>query len=310
VLSNYSSGTLAVSNATIDITGGMSGGTITPTNSTLVIGGQMSGGNVTLSSSTVMIGTGNPSIPSVTGGGSTITYGSGADAAYLVNITSGGNKSPQLVNFNNNDSIGESNIPFNSATLTGTGPNYTITLKMGATTVATFNNVTLASGASHNFEPVTTQVIGGTTYYVATLDPPTLPVGSTDTSRPTGGADPSGATSPARNDPLWAPINPNTLLGSFGTTRAGFLQSTGSASVSLGQGQGNEHGMKHLLAGLMSDLTNFGSLVSALRHGNDPLAGAGSQTPQITGIGAALNNPDQGERQQLNNLVKPDDHKF
>jgi hypothetical protein len=68
--------------------------------------------------------------------------------------------------------------------------------------------------------------------------------------------------------------------------------------------------MKQLLGGLMSDLTNFGSLVSTFRHANDPLAGAGSKTPQITGIGAALNNADQGERQQLNNLGKPDDHKF
>jgi hypothetical protein len=208
------------------------------------------------------------------------------------------------------DSIAESNIPFDSATLTGTGPNYTITLKMGATTVATFNNVTLASGASHSFEPVTKQVVGGTTYYVATLDPPTLPIKSTDANGRTGGADPSGATRAAGNDPLSAPIHPHTVLGSFGTTRAGFLQSTGGTSDLLGQGQGNEHGMKHLLAGLKSDLTNFGSLVSALRHGNDPFTGAGSQTPQMTGIGAALNNADQGERHQLNNLGRPEDHKL
>jgi hypothetical protein len=122
----------------------------------------------------------------------------------------------------------------------------------------------------------------------------------------TGASDPPGAT--GTSDPLSARINPNTLLGSFGTARTDFLKSTGGTS--LGQGQGNEHGMKHLLAGLTSDLTNFGSLVSALRHANDPFAGAGSQTPQITGVGAALNNPDQGERHQLNNLGKPDDHKF
>jgi hypothetical protein len=59
---------------------------------------------------------------------------------------------------------------------------------------------------------------------------------------------------------------------------------------------------------LTIDLTNFGSLVSALRHGNDPLAG-GSQTPQITGVGAALGNLDQSSKHELKNLLKPDDHK-
>jgi hypothetical protein len=67
--------------------------------------------------------------------------------------------------------------------------------------------------------------------------------------------------------------------------------------------------MKQLLAGLTTDLTNFGGLVSALQHANDPLAGAGSQTPQVTGVGAAFGNPDHGSKPDLKDLVKPDDHK-
>jgi hypothetical protein len=66
--------------------------------------------------------------------------------------------------------------------------------------------------------------------------------------------------------------------------------------------------MKHLLAGLTTDLTNFGSVVSALKHAHDPLAGTGTQTPQVTGVGAALSNLDQTSKPQLN-LPKPDDHK-
>jgi hypothetical protein len=75
-----------------------------------------------------------------------------------------------------------------------------------------------------------------------------------------------------------------------------------------GQGQGGEQGMKHLLASLMTDLTNFGSLVSALKHGNDPFAGAGTETRQVAGVGA-FGNLDQGGKPDLKDLPKPDDHR-
>jgi hypothetical protein len=116
------------------------------------------------------------------------------------------------------------------------------------------------------------------------------------------------ATGPTgASDPLSAPIQPNTILGKFGTT-AGFLQGSGGNS---GQDQFNEQAViKQLFAAcLTTDLTNFGSLASALRHAYDSFAGASSQTPQITGVGAALNNL-EGEKQQLNNLGNPADHKF
>src|SRR5208282_5196793 len=114
-------------------------------------GGQMTGGNVTLNSSTLMVG------GTVTGG--TITYGTGVDSVALASVSAApATNSVQLANLNDGDSIAET-LPFNSATLSGT----TLTLKEGATTVATFNDVTTASGASTTFEPVTTEVIGGTT---------------------------------------------------------------------------------------------------------------------------------------------------
>jgi hypothetical protein len=62
-----------------------------------------------------------------------------------------------------------------------------------------------------------------------------------------------------------------------------------------------------LLANLTTDLTNFGSLVNALKQGNDPLAGANTQTQQNTGVGA-FSNLDESGKPHLN-LPKPDVNK-
>ena len=192
----------------------------------------------------------------------------------------------QLLNLNDNDSIAESNIPFNSATLTGT----TLTLKEGATTVATFNDVTTASGASTTFEPVTTEVIGGKTYYVATLDPP-----------------------PGASDPLTAPINQNNVLGSLDHGK--FLQGTtlpkdgAPAPVSGGNIAGPEQG-DHLgwtptpaSGQLLADLTNIGKLDVLGRGSNDPGSGSGHPTtPNVTGVGG-LGNLDMGGKPEFKDLM-------
>jgi hypothetical protein len=57
---------------------------------------------------------------------------------------------------------------------------------------------------------------------------------------------------------------------------------------------------------LLTDLTNFGNVVSSLKYGNsDPNVGSGHQdTPQVTGIGAgALSNLDNGGKLELKDLL-------
>jgi hypothetical protein len=253
----------------------------------------MTGGTITLNdSSTVTVGTGSGST-SVIGG--TFVYGTGVDNVVLANISSSAS-SVTLKGLYNNDSIAESNIAFNSATLSGS----TIILKQGATTVATIPNVTLAPGASTTFEPVTTEVIGGTTYYVATLDPPPVGTGTTGAS-----------------DPLTAPINQNSVLGSLDNGHGKFLQGTGTTPPNdgapdplsgklAGLDQGGlgltpTHASKHLLA----DLTNIGNVVNGLGNGgNDPLVGSGHPTtPHINGIGGALGNLDNGGKLDFKDLT-------
>ena len=161
-----------------------------------------------------------------------MTYGSGTDTLAITTIGKTNNVS--ITQLNDNDSIAESNIAFNSASLSGS----TLTLKEGSTTVATFTNVTLSSSANTTtFEPVTTETIGGVTYYVATLDPPagngaTGASGATGTSGatgatgtgghtgatgPTGAGGHTGATGTSGgdhgHDKLTAEINPGTLFG-------------------------------------------------------------------------------------------------
>jgi hypothetical protein len=93
-------------------------------------------------------------------------------------------------------------------------------LIQGTTTVATFTNVTLASGASHPFEPVTTEVIGGVTYYVATLDPPaggvvTRAAGPTGSAGATGSlaGDHGSSANSGTTDRLTAAIHSGNLAG-------------------------------------------------------------------------------------------------
>jgi hypothetical protein len=57
---------------------------------------------------------------------------------------------------------------------------------------------------------------------------------------------------------------------------------------------------------LTTDLTSVSSLGTVL-GATGPQAGAGTETPTITGVGAAF--PDQTGKDHLKDVVKPDDHK-
>jgi hypothetical protein len=162
----------------------------------------VTGGTVTLNNATLMVGG--------TGTGGSFDYNTGISAGDLATISKQ-NHSPALLNLNDGDSIAVTS-QFNSATLTGNGNGTdTLTLKEGTTTVATFTDVTLANGASTSFHPVTTEVIGGVTYYVATLDPPT---GSTGTA-PTGATGPGATGTTGATDATGA-TGANGAIGATG----------------------------------------------------------------------------------------------
>jgi len=269
---NDTGGNITATNATVDIQGQVTGGNITANNSTIDIAGQATGAAVTLNSSALVVG-------STTGG--TVTYGTGVSSVAIASLTSG---TPQLAQLYNNDSIAVTNV-VTSATLNASDT--TLTLKNGAATVATFN-VSLAPGAATAFEPITTEVINGTTYYVATLDPPP-------------------------GDPLTAPINQNNVLGSIG--HGNFLQGTtlpkdgAPAPVSGGNLAGPEQG-DHLgstptlpSGQLLADLTNIGKLDGLGRGSNDPGSGSGHPTtPNVTGVGG-LGNLDMGGKPEFKDLM-------
>ena len=152
---------------------------MTITSEELNITGQMTGGTITLDSSELVIGTGTTQ-QSATGG--TIVFGYGTSQVDFTNLGSNPVQPVQIQGLNDYDSIGVT-TPFDKETLKTSGGVTTLTLSEGNTTVAKFN-VTLANGASTSFQPITTEVIGGTTYYVATLDPP--PAGATGPTGPSG----------------------------------------------------------------------------------------------------------------------------
>ncbi|MGA7262335.1 MAG: type I secretion C-terminal target domain-containing protein, partial [Stellaceae bacterium] len=353
VVSNISGGTYTVTGTTLDVTGSVSGGTISVSSGALDIGGSLSGATITLNSSVSDIG-GSVSGGSVTltssdleldgavsGGnftlnnnsmlllstspsGGTITYGSGTNtAANSVAITTiGTTNSVALAQLNDGDSIAESNIPFTSASLSG----HTLTLKNGTSTVATFSNVTLAGGASSTFEPVTTETIGGKTYYVATLDPPSGATGTGSTGA-TGASSGGGSG----HDKLTAEINPGNL---FGPQDHGprFLYVAGPATGQPGhtpgaQGtdlliragtdfiqnfslaQGDKLDLTKILAGapLAHDLANLGNFVKVLGSGhNDPGFGPGTKTSlEVTGPhGSAVVNLEGVGKLELSDLLK------
>jgi hypothetical protein len=257
------------------------GTTISVTDETLVVTGNVTGGTVTANNSTVKVD------GSVTGG--QIVYGTGVSSVDLANTASG---TPQLRNLNDGDSVAIT-TPFNSATLNASDT--VLTLKEGFTTVATFN-VKLASGASTTFEPVKTENIGGTTYYVGTLDPP-----------PTQ-------------------INHNNVLGDLGNAK--FLHGTGSTdgvtgnvvspdvatgSFSGGTDHGEHLGLPPTLTSgqLMADLTNIGKLLGGLNQGGTS-QGVGSghpTTPNVAGYGSgALGNLDNGGKPEFKDLTSHDNN--
>ena len=342
VTGSISGGTISVSSGALDVGGSLSGATITLNSSVSDIGGSVSGGGVTLTSSDLELdGTvsgGNFTLNnnsmlllSTSPSGGTITYGSGTNtAANSVAITTiGTTNSVALAQLNDGDSIAESNIPFTSASLSG----HTLTLKNGASTVATFSNVTLAGGASSTFEPVTTETIGGKTYYVATLDPPSGATGTGSTGAT--GAGSTGATGApsggSGHDKLTAEINPGNL---FGPQDQGprFLYVAGPATGQPGhtpgaQGtdlliragtdfvqnfslsQGDKLDLTKILAGapLAHDLANLGNFVQVLGHGrNDPSFGPGIKTTlEVTGPhGSAVVNLESAGKLELSDLLK------
>jgi hypothetical protein len=185
------SGTRTVSDATLDVTGSVTGGTITLDHAALDVGKSMTGGSVTLNSSVMKIG----EAISNAGRGS-IAFGSGVSTVELAAIKRGANNAPKLLNLNNGDSIAESNIAFNSATWASN----TLTLRENGTTVARFTDVTLNPAHSSTTFVASTQVIGGVTYYVATLDPPAGGV-VTRAAGPTGSAGGTGSLGGDRGSP-------------------------------------------------------------------------------------------------------------
>jgi hypothetical protein len=274
----------------------------------------MTGGSVTLNNNSLLeIGTNNNAHPSASGG--TVVYGTGVDSVLLNNISSGSN-AVQLSGLNDKDSVGTT-TPFDSASLSGN----TLTLREGANTVATFN-VTLAAGASHTFEPVTTEVIGGTTYYVATLDPPTGATGAPGANGITGATGAIGATG---------------ATGTSGTT--GSRSATGShdASGPTGGAPGPHHDPQSSLVTADQLLGPMDKFFGFLRHGveqafeHSPLsqwmntlahdltniagAGVGPWTPDPkSGAGGWLNesghsssvgNLEQDSKPHGNNLLPP-----
>jgi hypothetical protein len=299
-VSGISSGSTTLNDTTLVVTGKMTGGSVTGNASTVDILGQMTGGSVTLNSSMLMVGSNSSMTPSVTGG--SITYGTGVDSVVLANIASG-NNNVSLVNLNDGDSIAESNIPFTSATFSGNE----VILKNGATTVATFTKVTLAAGAQQTFQTVMTENIGGTIFYVATLDPP---IGATGATGASGVAGVTGAIGPTdatgargdpptgSSDPLTTPIDPDNVVS--GLDKMKFLHGMLEGGAGGISGSPDGLGKLGLAKVLATDLTNLGSVVKAWRH-DDSHLGLGFDRPPTghpVGISNALSN--------LDNTGKPD----
>ena len=202
--------------------------------------------------------------------GGTITYGAGTDAVAIATISS--SNSVALAQLNDGDSLAESSFAFSKATLSGSGPTYTLTLTgTGANTgqTATFTNVTLAAGASHTFEPVTTEVIGGVTYYVATLDPPTgaTGTGATGANGPNQG---TGATGTHGHTGYSAPTGP----------QGGHHDLAGVTGAPAGSGSGHNN---------LAAAINPGTLFGPQDHGPrflyvaGPAAGQPGHTPGAQG---------------------------
>jgi hypothetical protein len=230
VVNQITGGTWNITGSTLDVTGSVSGGTISIGAGALDIGGNLSGAStaITLNSSnlditgamsrgSVTLNNNSTMLVSTTPSGGTITYGTGINTVEITTIGTT-NNGITLAGLNNNDSIAESNIAFNGASLSGS----TLILTENGTTVATFGHVSLASGAATTFYPASTEVINGVTYYVATLDPPagngaTGATGTSGATGATGSGGHTGATGTSGgdqgHDKLTAEINPGTLFG-------------------------------------------------------------------------------------------------
>jgi hypothetical protein len=257
---------------------------VTYTDETVYVNGSLTGGTITLNNATLIVeGTANSSH-------AIVNMQSGINTLDLAHVSTSASGNPTVVGFSSGDSIGLGTA-FTSVTIQHDGhSNATATFLNSGTPVGVLaipNDNDLSGGF---YSTTATETLGGTTYTVATLDPGT---GATGPTGPTGGHH-KGSSSPAT-------INQNTVLGATGTTSTSFLQSTGTQGGPSGP---TSHGLGQLLGGqLTTDLTNFGSLVSGLRHDGQQ-TGAGSQTPQVTGVGAAFGQLDHGNKPA--DVLKPD----
>jgi len=267
---------------------------------------------------------------STTPSGGTITYGTGINTVEITTIGST-NNGVTLTGLNDGDSIAESNIAFNGVSLSGS----TLILTENGTTVATFGHVSLASGASNTFYPVTQENIGGATYYVATLDPPAGngATGAGGATGATGHPGTTGATGSSGgdqgHDKLTAEINPGSLSGAQDHGPR-FLYVAGPATGQPGHTPGaqgtdllikagtdfvknfnlaqDKLDLTKILAGVPAhELANLANFVKVLGSGpNDQGFGHGTKTTlEISGPhGSALVKLEGAGKLDLQDLVK------
>jgi parallel beta-helix repeat protein len=206
-------------------------------------------------------------------------------------------------------SVGSVTSTVDTMSTAGTTPTTDTTSSAGTTTTADTSTVagTTTTADTSTVAGTTTtadtSTVAGTTMTADTTTTAgtTTPADTTTVAGATTAADTTTAagttTATSTTDPLQAPVQQNTLLGSFGTT-AGFLQNTASTSqdsvvVSGTQGGGGSGSLSQLLGGqLTADLTNIGSL-SKILTGGGSFAGTGTQTETVSGIGAAFSSWDQ-----------------
>jgi hypothetical protein len=172
----------------------------------VIIKGPVTSGTFTLNNATLIFEGG-------ANGNVTVNMQSGVDTVDFANASSNPNNNPTILNLSKSDSIGIGQAYTATPTFTGlfggqvhfntggSGENFNVTLSNP------FNNSFFA-GVSQN-------VIDGSTYYIATLDPPVAPTGSTGSGGATGATGPTGTTGPT---------------GPKGPTGHGPIGSTGGAT--------------------------------------------------------------------------------
>jgi hypothetical protein len=137
-----------------------------------------SGSDITLAGATLVVeGTGANS--------GTIDYADTTSTALLNHVSASANTNPTLTNFTKGDSIGIS-TQFNQMSVSTQGNNTaTVTLSENGNVVARFSLTNSQINGDAFYPVVNTEVVGGVTYYVATLDPPASGSGGSTTTTTT-----------------------------------------------------------------------------------------------------------------------------